>query len=224
MLKEPPCDIGSSELSRFREIFRVFEPFTMVDEQAYVASLFLVASHTLREGAILECGTWRGGMAAGLMTVGGPTREYHFFDSFQGLPEPGEEDGEEARRWKQNVNGPRYFNNCTASQSEFEKVLATVRPRCSNVHVHPGFFKEAFQSVDLPKIAVLRLDADWFASTLLCLQKFWSALLPGGLVLIDDYYDWVGCRRAVHDHLSRLGAAESIRQTGLGRICYIEKC
>jgi hypothetical protein len=53
------------------------------------------------------------------------------------------------------------------------------------------------------------------------LETFWPHLLPGALVLIDDYYQWVGCRRAVHDFLSRRSATEAIRRTRIGGVAYL---
>lgn len=45
-------------------------------------------------------------------------------------------------------------------------------------------------------------------------------VVPGGLILIDDYYTWDGCARAVHDYLSREQAAERIEKTS-GGVAYI---
>jgi hypothetical protein len=199
----------------------------MVGCDAYVANLWLV-DHTLAgtglgSGCIIECGTWRGGMAAGLMSVGGEGREYFFFDSFRGLPSPGVEDGDEARRWRANKRGPRYFNNCTASLKEFEAVIAKTRIPKDHIHVHEGWFEETFPDALVPPISVLRLDVDWFKSTMICFEKFWDLLLPGAIVLLDDYYDWEGCRKAVHSFLSRTNACEGIRESSFGEVAYIVK-
>jgi O-methyltransferase len=69
-------------------------------------------------------------------------------------------------------------------------------------------------------IAVLRLDGDWYDSTMLCLEHLFPLVVPGGLMLIDDYYTWDGCARAVHDYLSREQAAERIEKTS-GGVAYI---
>ena len=69
-------------------------------------------------------------------------------------------------------------------------------------------------------IAVLRLDGDWYDSTMLCLEHLLPLAVPGGLMLIDDYYTWDGCARAVHDYLSREQAAERIEKTS-GGVAYI---
>lgn len=177
----------------------------------------------LDRGCIIECGTWRGGMAAGLATIGGPHRRYYFFDSFQGLPPVTHEDGEAARLWQADREGERYFNNCTASRGEFESVIACTNIPMEHLHIIEGYFAETFPRVNIPPIAILRLDADWYWSTLLCLEKFWKDLLPSALVLIDDYYDWEGCRKAVHRFLADREAPEAIQQSPLGKVAYIVK-
>jgi O-methyltransferase len=52
-------------------------------------------------------------------------------------------------------------------------------------------------------IAVLRLDGDWYDSTLECLNQVGDMVSDRGTVIVDDYYAWDGCARAVHDYLSR---------------------
>jgi hypothetical protein len=54
---------------------------------------------------------------------------------------------------------------------------------------------------------------------MICLNKFWDDVLVGGLILIDDYYMWDGCSRAVHDFLSARKATERIQEdSGVGYI------
>lgn len=222
-----PTYIDRPKLMQYYKIFERFQEFTMVRRDVYAANLYLVekslAASRLTAGCIVECGTWRGGMAAGLMTIGGSARIYHFFDSFKGLPPVGIEDGEEARRWQKNKEGPRFFNNCTASLSEFMSVISLVNVPLNRVHVYEGFFDETFPKLKVPPIAILRLDVDWYKSTMMCLEKFWDALLPGAMILIDDYYDWEGCRKAVHSFLARRKYGVAIRQSCFGRLCYLIK-
>jgi hypothetical protein len=63
-------------------------------------------------------------------------------------------------------------------------------------------------------IAVLRLDADWYESTITCLTHLYPHIAPGGIVIIDDYKEWDGCARAVHEFLFKhaSGGVPRIRQ------------
>ncbi len=54
-------------------------------------------------------------------------------------------------------------------------------------------------------------------------RKFWDRLLPGAVVLIDDYDAWEGCRKAVHAFLAARDAPEAIRQSRFGKVAYIVK-
>jgi O-methyltransferase len=215
------------ESLRYERIFRRFQSFTMIARDAYIANLLLAEQALSRcapaEGCIIECGTWRGGMAAGLMVVGGENRTYHFFDSFRGLPLAGEEDGKEARDWQADTHGPRYFNNCSATLDDFKNVIRLARIPQDRVSIHEGWFDVTFPKFVVPPISVLRLDVDWYRATLMCLEHFWTSLLPGAVILIDDYYDWQGCRKAVHAFLAQKHAPEPIRQYPLGGIAYIIK-
>ena len=56
-----------------------------------------------------------------------------------------------------------------------------------------------------------------------CLDALWDRVMPGGLVLIDDYYAWEGCTKAVHAFLAKRQAREPIRQSRSGKVCFIVK-
>jgi len=43
------------------------------------------------------------------------------------------------------------------------------------------------------------LDTDWYASTKMELEVLWPKLVPGGVLIIDDYGHWSGCRKAVDE-------------------------
>jgi O-methyltransferase len=132
-------------------------------------------------------------------------------------------DGKAAKDYQENTSDPEYLDNCRASISDLKTALSLTECSTTQISIVPGFFENSFPNFDPPKIAILRLDADWYASTKLCLEKFWEHVMPGGLILIDDYYTWDGCSRAVHEFLSEVEATERVEQ---GRICgvgYIQR-
>ena len=197
---------------------RKFRPYTMIPEGSFVENLRLVKNtlkcKSLDGGAIIECGTWKGGMSAALVEVGGPDREYYFFDSFDGLPPAQEIDGAKASA----LNG-----QLKASVSDIKNALALTSCAKDRLHIIPGFFEETLPSFSSPPVAVLRLDGDWYSSTMTCLKKFWDRVLPLGIIILDDYYMWDGCSRAVHDFLSEIKAKERIDKTRFGGVTYIRK-
>src|SRR5262245_47968782 len=78
-----------ADLVRFMTLIRYpikYRRFTMISPRIFAENLLLAekAFGKLPQGAVIECGTWKGGMAAALVEVGGENRRYYFFDSFEG--------------------------------------------------------------------------------------------------------------------------------------------
>ena len=86
-----------------------------------------------------------------------------------------------------------------------------------------GWFNETLPKfAPETRIAILRLDGDWYESTMECLNALYRHVRVGGVIIIDDYYTWAGCSRAVHDFLSRHELEDVVRQYFNG-VCYIVK-
>lgn len=202
---------------RARLIYRKYSDFTMISRRSYVEELVLVATgmrwRPLRAGAIVECGTWKGGMSAGLIEICGKSMQYYFFDSFEGLPVAEDIDGEAAKTWQANTEDAGYHDNCTASLEEFRQAIDRTGCPEENLHVYQGWFEDTLKEYPPTPISILRLDADWYGSTVTCLEMLWPHVVPGGLIIIDDYYTWDGCSKAVHDFLSKTKTSERISCT-----------
>ncbi len=159
-----------------------------------------------------------GGMSAGLISAIGATRRYAFFDSFEGLPDVTKEDGSQALLWQQgNDLGLKLFSdNNRAEYAAFRAVINGTGIMTSNYDIYVGWFKDTVRRYSGESISVLRLDGDWYESTLTCLTALWPYVLPGGIVLIDDYSAWEGCSRAVHEFLSTLECDAKIQTAHYG--------
>jgi len=199
----------------------------MVGGSEYVSCLAL-AKATLRTAklngcCVVECGTWKGGMSAGLIETCGRNRDYFFFDSFEGLPAVTVEDGEAAHQWQTNTTGEHYFDNCTASLAEFLSVVRMTRLAPERLHVYKGQFDSTLPHVKMPSIGILRIDADWYSSTMVCLEQLWDQVASGGIIVIDDYFAWEGCRKALHRFLGSRLCVEAIQQTSFAKVAFIKK-
>src|SRR6266705_81074 len=95
-------------------LFFRFKRFTLVRFDDYCANLRLANRFKHIPGAIVECGTWKGGMIAGLACVFGADRSYYLFDSYEGLPPAKEIDGKAALHWQADTKSPNFFDNCRA--------------------------------------------------------------------------------------------------------------
>ncbi|MCH9018977.1 MAG: class I SAM-dependent methyltransferase [Proteobacteria bacterium] len=164
-------------------------------------------------GAIVECGVWRGGsmMAAALTLrdIGETDRELFLFDTFEGMPTPGDEDvsvtGKPARpTWNTRlVNGESQWCRC-----ELDVVQANLRATGydqDRIHFVKGMVEDTLPCDAIEGIALLRLDTDWYDSTKWELEQLFPLLAPGGVLIIDDYGRWQGCRKAVDEYFAENG-------------------
>ena len=139
--------------------------------------------------------------------LGGIEHPVYLCDSFQGLPPVTDKDGPLARRY-QNVEWPdRYFDNCRASAEAIVDLLERFDFTERDYRIAPGWFEETLPSLggELKdsSIALLRLDADWYDSTMNCLIALAPLVHQDGLVILGDYYAWDGCTLAVHDYFTQ---------------------
>lgn len=203
-----------------RKVFRKFKDYTMIPEETYLVNLKLANRVKDLEGCIVECGVWRGGMIAGVADCLGSDRKYYLFDSFEGLPEAQQIDGKAALEWQNNKNSPMYYDNCRAPKEYAQSAMEL--SAASNFKLEQGWFQDTLPLFPRnEKIALLRLDADWYSSTQSCLNNLFDLVVTGGLIILDDYYAWDGCRKALHDFLSHNSRSESIES--LDNVCFLVK-
>lgn len=194
----------------YRAIYRKYRAYTQIHEAKYVDNLDLCARFAGVRGCVAECGVWRGGMSAGMADVLGADRQYFLFDSFEGMPPASEElDGAAAIAWQSNPTGPIYRNNNIAPQEE--ATAAMKLSAATSFSMVKGWFNETTPRFEPPsEIAVLRLDGDWYDSTKVCLENLYPHVAPGGIVIVDDYYNWDGCARAVNEFVASLASPNSV--------------
>ena len=206
----------AAERRRYRAIYRKYKEFTMIPESTYVGNLRLAAKAAEIQGSIVECGTWRGGMIAGIADVLGPGRRYYLFDSFEGLPPAKEIDGPAALAWQANTKGPDYFDNCAATEQEARAAMSLSGAK--DYQIVKGWFHETLPRASMAQpIALLRMDGDWYESTKCILDNLAPSVARGGLIIVDDYYLWDGCTQAVNE----AAAMRKWRIQQYDGICYI---
>jgi O-methyltransferase len=147
-------------------------------------------------GDLIETGAWRGGatifMRALLKAYGVEDRLVWVADSFQGLPAP----KDAADGWDFS-----HVEEIKVSLDQVKSNFSQFGLLDDQVRFLPGWFKDTLPSAPIQKLALLRLDGDLYSSTMDVLSNLYFKVSPGGYVIIDDYYDWEPCRRAVHDFL-----------------------
>ena len=161
-------------------------------------------------GAIVECGVWKGGsmFAAALTLVkhNAAKRELYLFDTFEGLPRPGERDvtnsGKSAlKTWKTVNDGDEGSDWCRAGIDEVRGVMESSGFPPEHIHYVAGMLERTIPEQAPEEIALLRLDTDWYESTKHELVHLWPRLSVGGVLILDDYGSWRGARDAVDEYL-----------------------
>jgi O-methyltransferase len=168
------------------------------------------------DGDIVECGVWRGGsvmmMALALQAFGVPERVLHCFDTFEGMPPPGpadirHDDGASAAAIL--AASPKNEDSAYWGTSPLETVrgnLAATGYPLEHIRFVKGMVEDTLPAHAPERIALLRLDTDWYASTRHELIHLYPRLAEGGVIIIDDYGFWRGARRAVDEYLAESGA------------------
>jgi len=184
-----------------RRIAKLVLPHTLTGLER-VQNLYRLARRIEIEeipGDVVECGVYNGGTAAVLARVATHSnlnRTVWLFDSFKGMPQTTEVDGAEARAYVGEVKG---------SADRVRDLLQSAGADMSRVRIVEGLFEETFPTIQIPRIALLNVDADWYESVKLCLERFYDRVVPGGFVSLDDYGHWPGCKRAVDEFFEKRG-------------------
>jgi O-methyltransferase len=195
------------------EIWQQVAPYTMTSPeriQALVDSVRYLERHHIA-GAFVECGVWRGGsmMAAALALSGDTNRELYLFDTYEGMPPPGnlDIDYSGASAVAQIANDPSRVGAiaAVAHLDEVRRNMASTGYPDSQVHYIEGKVEDTVPKLAPGQIALLRLDTDWYESTHHELLHLFPRVVSGGVLIVDDYGHWKGARQAVDDYLDATG-------------------
>ncbi len=202
-----PSDFSASDI----EVIEAVRPFTMTGPAAMFALIraveYVVAAGL--EGSIVECGVWRGGsmmvIAKTLLRLGAADRDLYLYDTFEGMTPPTQEDASHdnsfaVARYDALTSANEKW--CYASEEEVRhNVLGTGYPK-ERIHFVRGPVERTLTELTPDRIALLRLDTDWYESTKAELEILYPKLLRKGVLIIDDYGHWKGARKATDEYFS----------------------
>jgi len=186
-------------------------PYTMTTVERQWALLQAIRHIEARgiAGDIVECGVWRGGnlILAGLMRRDLEfARAIHGFDTFAGMSEPTEADvtvktGEAAEITFREQQRDGFNAWCYAPEDDVRNSFERETGSADVVLVKGKCEETLRDAANLPeRIALLRLDTDWYESTKVELEVLYPRLVSGGVLIIDDYGMWQGSRQATDEH------------------------
>ena len=158
-------------------------------------------------GCIIETGCALGGSGICIAQEKNQDKPLFIYDVFGMIPAPGEHDGEDVKeRYREikqgrsfGIGGDVYYgyqeNLLEAVKNSFCTALGIKDPRESNITFIKGLFEDTL--ICKEPVALAHIDCDWYDSVLVCLERIVPLLVPGGILVIDDYDHWSGCRQAV---------------------------
>ena len=186
------------------------------------------------EGDLVECGVMEGTYEIiwiQELKHQQQERDIWLFDTFEGLTEPGQFDysceggvsqmsrDEVYNTWKSMNTGEGHNHWCYCPLEKVKSNLfATGYPE-DKVHFVKGDVMVTLTlDNNLPeKIAILRLDTDWYESSLFELLKLYDRVVEGGVIIFDDYFQWNGQRKATDEFLATTGIDYHVEPIGQGQ-------
>lgn len=217
LVRHPPKDTVPKDIdTEALAICNAVRPYTMTSLERVYAAIeavrYVVGGNIA--GAIVECGVWRGGssmaMAKTLLSLHCTDRDIFLYDTFDGMPPPGPHDidlkGNSAARLLSTED--RTETSLLWAYCDLPSVrrnLESVGYPIEKLHFVKGVVEETIPNTTPDKIAILRLDTDWYESTKHELLHLFPKVEEGGVVIIDDYGHWGGARMAVDEYIRQHG-------------------
>ena len=194
-----------------KQIIRAVRPWTMTAPDklfALIEAVRYVSRYGI-EGDIVECGVWRGGSmqaaARTLAAASDTSRDLYLFDTYKGMPPPTERDtrrgdGRAAADLLATQSREKSKVWAVASLDDVRDGFSRIDYPAERVHFVKGQVEDTIPDSAPERIAILRLDTDWYESTRHELEHLYPRLSAGGVLIVDDYGHWEGCKRAVDEY------------------------
>ena len=200
-------EMSQNELDIIKSISN-YSMTTPANHWAIIQSIKHISKNNI-DGDFVECGVWKGGniilfkLISNLLNL---NKEIYAFDTFEGMPEPGEKDFD-----LKNINAKTTFDKYKNKDikwcySTLDEVKSNIKSFDANYNETFNFIKGKVEETlndekNLPnKISLLRLDTDFFESTKKELEVLFPKLVSGGILIIDDYGHWKGAKKAVDEY------------------------
>ena len=203
-----------TQTPEFNAIWKQVQPFTMTSPERAFALWTAVNTviDTGIPGAFVECGVWKGGssmlIALTLKSRGITDRELFMFDTFTGMTDPGPSDrdmkDQHASKLMAGSEGKDVADLVRAA-APLDGVRAAMESTgydMRNIRFVEGDVRQTLVNTPTPGIALLRLDTDFYDSTMAELLALYPKLARGGVLIIDDYGHWQGAQLAVDEYFA----------------------
>jgi hypothetical protein len=207
----------------FRELYEQCREYTMTSWERLYA-LYKSVQYVVKNsvpGGIVECGVWRGGsmklVAHALLALGVTDRTLFLYDTFEGMTEPDpildiDSSGNKAvNDWTEVQR--RGVKWSYAPIGEVREVIAGSGYPMNNVVFVKGPVENTLPATVPERIALLRLDTDWYSSTKHEIEHLYPRLSLYGVLILDDYGHYRGAQRAIDEYFDRTGKRPFLNRT-----------
>lgn len=182
-------------------------------------------------GDFVDVGVWKGGSSMVLKTVndlkagGRAVFLLDVFDTMDHKVLDADEEGYDRAIIEALEMARKHFGTegVTTSVSEVQKNFESMAVPLDNVHfVEGNLVDPAFPFDRVGKIALLRVDCDFYTATARTMEALYPRISPGGTIILDDYYlEAFGERRAADEYREKHGIVAPIRRVGQSAIWHI---
>ena len=188
----------------FNQLYNMVSDHTMLSPDRLYSLYKITKKLCINDmpGDVVECGVAGGGstalMAYTIKKYSKRSRTLYAFDSFDGMPEPTEEDV---------LSNGTFADDTGWGTGTCAAPVQSVKSLCAKLGVDEivkpvkGYFQDTLpqNKSAIGQIAFMHVDGDWYESTKCIFENLYDQVVDGGFVQIDDYGHWAGCRKAVQE-------------------------
>ena len=206
---------GSLDLAKFENLYQICKNESLNISKDRFLTLYQSISYVLNndiKGDFVECGIFKGGSAMMMAFLLGDKLYSHknkkiwMYDTFEGMANPSiydeNIDNQNAILELNNIQKKENANDIWAysTLNYVKKNLEKTKINENKLVYIKGLVEETLHKKKPESIALLRLDTDFYLSTKIELEKLYPLLSKGGILIVDDYGHWKGCKKAVDEY------------------------
>jgi asparagine synthase (glutamine-hydrolysing) len=162
-------------------------------------------------GCFIEAGCALGGSTILLSSVKDSVRRLYVYDVFEMIPAPTSDDGHDAHTRYQAISEGKStgigLNKYYGYEDSLYDIVQSnlkefgVDQEKNNIFLIKGLLQDTM--IINRTVALAHIDVDWYEPVKTCLERIIPNLAVGGVIIIDDYNDWSGCRKATDEYFQK---------------------
>lgn len=161
-------------------------------------------------GIFIETGCALGGSSILIALSKSKERLFQVYDVFGMIPPPTDKDGEDVHNRYEiiasgrsiGIDGDEYYGYKKGLKNEVIRNLNKfgLDLQKDTIKLIQGLYEDTLLIKE--PVAFAHIDCDWYSSVMICLKEIEPNLSKNGIMIIDDYYDWSGCRTAIDEYFT----------------------